>query len=265
MKFPDKSLVRRIIPHGRVLSSLNITESLRKTFNDEVEKISVVSELNAETTFVLRGEHVKHIDVVDVLVRRQALNPQIIQMIHREVSEYAVFIIRYEEWAQLWCKDVSEQGNYYQSSWQPYMELEVEVDGYDLDQIYLNFLRQVSSDLKTNFSMEIAANPVEPTIAYTMKNTRDDLENRSENLKARISTLEEQLIESKDFGQTVNLSMKIKLLKEELVELEKSSGLAEETNNENHLFADPVEAIAHTEYINSMRFNIFRSRGHSYH
>jgi hypothetical protein len=221
MKFPKKSMISQIIPQERFIANLNVASNLRKVFIDTVETVTLLSSLNMETIFVHRGDRVKHIDIIEVLIRRQALTPQIIELIHREMAGYTIFVIRYEEWAQLWCSDLSEHGKFHQTSWQAYEDLEMELSGSDLDQIYLNCYRRITGDVRKHFKTESAINPLDQIASESFVGSADLANSESNSLAAKIKKMEKEIAESKDFGHTVKLSMQVHLLKDELADVKK--------------------------------------------
>ncbi|WKY44331.1 DUF4391 domain-containing protein [Eubacteriaceae bacterium ES2] len=255
MKFPQKSMISQIIPQERFIANLNIASNLRKVFIDTVGAITLLSSLNTETIFVHRGDHVKHINIIEVLIHRQALNPQIIDLIHQEIAGYTIFIIRYEEWAQLWCRDLSEHGKYHQTSWQPYEDLALELSGYDLDQIYLNCYRLITGDVRKHFKNERTINPIDQIASESLVSSVNDGMLENKRLEAKIKELEREISESKDFVQTVKLSLRVHLLKEELEDLKKNQKLAK-VKEEADVFAQEVETDAAVQ--NRMQFNTYR-------
>lgn len=258
MKFPQKSMISQLIPQERFVSTLNAASNLKKVFNDTVEAIRLLSTLNTETIFVHHGEYVKHIDIIEVTIRRQALNPQIIELIHREMAGYTIFIIHYEEWAQIWCSDFSEHGKYHQTSWQPYEAVDLELSGYDMDQVYLNCYRQITGDISKHFITESIINPIDRIASESFLSSINVEESESDKLEEVIKKLESQIVASRDFGQTVKLSMQVRLLEQKKEAAKKNSKSVKILDDESEAFKQDFEIAADAAEINMMQFNVYR-------
>jgi hypothetical protein len=234
------------MPKELFFKYLNCADTLKKKFTDDIESIIWVNRLSPDTLSVWPGKILSEIAVVEIVLKRQAISQDLIEIINRETNQYTVFVIRYEEWGQIWCGN-NESGNhpadqlqfdtYYQTNWQSYSELELKVEGFDLDHIYESILMQVAGKAIT---IEDGRIPQE-TVAK-----KQDSQTDIKNQEATIKNLQTQIDHEKMFSKQLKLMGELKKAKEELKKISASPL----TPNENQ---QPEERQAPANTIENIR------------
>ncbi len=153
INLPETTNVYRQMPKELFYKYLNDEITLKKTFIDEIESITWINTLSVETVSIQKGTQLSAIAIVEIVLKRQAINPNIIEFINRETEQFTIFIMRYEEWGQLWCQelqtlktrtDFANHRNYFQSSWMLIDDLTLTLEGWNFDQIYESFFYQIT-------------------------------------------------------------------------------------------------------------------------
>lgn len=224
---PETTNVYKRMPKELFYKYLNDDCISKKTFIDEIRSIVWINTLSAETTTTLKGKYVTEIAIVEIVLNRQAISSNILEIVNREIDQYTVFIVRYEEWGQLWCCDhqlINPQTglfncqNYYQTNWMSVEDLTLKIDGGNLDQVYENFF------------MQIAGKPFPARINRNQKQTDERIEKvellgkteQLEKLEATIKNLEIQMGKERQFGKQVKLATDIKNLQDEIKKIKRT-------------------------------------------
>ncbi len=224
---PETTNVYKRMPKELFYKYLNDDCISKKTFVDEIRSIVWINTLSAETTTTPKGKYVTEIAIVEIVLNRQAISSNILEIVNREIDQYTIFIVRYEEWGQLWCCDhqsINPQTglfncqNYYQTNWMSVEDLTLEIDGGNLDQVYENFF------------MQIAGKPFPARINRNQKQTDERIEKAEllgkteqlEKLEATIKNLEIQMGKERQFGKQVKQATDIKNLQDEIKKIKRS-------------------------------------------
>lgn len=220
---------------------MTVYPELKKTFMDETQSITWRNIISPETMTVTPGKNVEEIAVVEIVLTRQAMSQSLLELLAREIEPYTVFIVRYEDWGQIWfCRKEARNdpnGQYrcdsYQTSWLLYEDLELKLEGENLDQIFTNFLNHIpgAAPLDDDQSM------VRSTDAYDRQGFEADVEETEnektddekskingnletpeylEQLEATRKDLETQIDHETQFSIQLNLVSELRRVKEEI-------------------------------------------------
>ncbi len=218
---PETTNVYRRMPKELFYKYLNDDCRLKKTFADEIISIIWINTLSFETFNTLKGRHVSEIAIVEINLNRQAINPSILEIINREIDQYAVFVIRYEEWGQIWCCDHQSLSvqmgqllcqNYYQTNWISTEDLTLKIDGENLDQVYENFFIQI---VGKPFPAREEQNENQ-TEEVTGKVVHQGKSEQLEKLETIIRNLENQMAKERQFAKQVKLVTELNNARDEM-------------------------------------------------
>jgi hypothetical protein len=227
INLPETTNVYRRMPKELFYKYLNDNSTLKKTFIDEIKSVIWINTISSETTTTPKGKYVNEIAIVEIELNRQAINANILEIINREVDQYALFIVRYEEWGQIWCCDrqslnrqISQFNcqDYYHTNWMNEPDLILKIDGENLDRIYENFF------------LQIAGKPVPVKVERNWENTNANTEKveqfskieQLERLEAIINSLERQMKKEMQFDKQVRLATDLKKTQEEIKKIKSS-------------------------------------------
>nr|WP_320026433.1 DUF4391 domain-containing protein [uncultured Acetobacterium sp.] len=247
--------VYRQMPKELFYKYLNCADTLKKKFTDDIESIIWVNRLSPDTLSVWPGKVLSEIAVVEIVLKRQAISQDLIEIINRETNQYTVFVIRYEEWGQIWCGNNESDNHsadklrfdtYYQTNWQSYSDLELKVEGWDLDHIYESILMQVAGKA---IAIENGSISRETVTKKQKQDEHDDIKNK----EAAIKKLQTQIDHEKMFSKQLKLMGELKKAKEELKKISASPL----TPNENQQPAERQAPANNIENIRAFFPNVF--------
>jgi len=223
---PGTTNVYRPMPKELFYKYLHDDHRLKKIFTDEISSIIWMATLSTETMAIPKGIQVTEIAIIEIVLKRQAISPDIIEIIDREIDRVAVFIVRYEEWGQLWCGDYrSYNRNYYQTDWMLEDNLNLKLDGGNLDLIYQNVFIQITgkpfpANLDSNHKQAADSSEV---LMPAGKNEQ------LERLEATIKKLDSQMNQEVQFGKQFKLATEIKQAQAEIKKIKQSMTTALES------------------------------------
>jgi len=221
---PGSTRVFKQMPKENFIKYLDDANSLEMKFMEEIGSIVLINKLSPETMTISQGKIVAAIAVVEIFLKRQVISQNLIEMLDKEIDPITAFIIRYEDWGQIWCSDNKSSHNesaestvntYYQTSWLPYDELELKAEGDDLDQVYENFLMQITGKSIRLENGNPQKKPVKKTAEPIEFEEEEDLDEVVE-LEAVIKNLETQINHEKQFKRQVDLMVDLINAKEQL-------------------------------------------------
>lgn len=224
---PETTNVYRRMPKELFYKYLNDDSALKKTFNDEIKSIIWINTISSETMTIPKGKYVSEIAIIEIVLNRQAINANTLEIIKREVDQYTVFIIRYEEWGQIWCCDQQSLSlqigqfncqDYYQTNWMNEADLALKIDGENLDYIYESFF------------MQIAGKPFPVRVERSRKQSSETIKKveqagkneQVESLEATIKSLERQMEKELQFDKQVKLATDLKNAQEEIKKIKRT-------------------------------------------
>lgn len=224
--FPEATKIYRSMPKELFYKYLNSDPTLKKAFVEEIGSIIWINTLSPETMAIEAGQQVKEIAIVEIVLKRQAIGPKLIEIVNREMDQYTIFMTRYEDWKQYWCCDHQTMKallgqfycqNYYQSNWMIEKEQNLRIEGENLDQVFAGFFKQITGKPLTDKHRPIKNEVPKPVITVE---PADDQQKLKE-LAATIKELETQLDEEAEFGRKLKLVSQIEKVKNEIHSLKR--------------------------------------------
>ena len=195
---PKSTEVNRRVAKEKLYANSHIPPQLREAIKDHVEAIYWRNKL-AESTFnVSAGEAVTEIQVFELQLRQRGLEKRVLSAISKSIPYKILFVLTYEDDAQLW---IDAEGELYNTGWQPLSDYQIAFSGLNLDAVYENLARQIAGGrLGTGEGIGDAVG-------------RDK---QRQKLERDIAALEKKLLRERQFNKQVELNIKIKNLRHEL-------------------------------------------------
>jgi hypothetical protein len=215
LQFPKSTVFDKRIPKTKFYKHLKLDTRLEKKFVDEIESIHWMYKLSPETLPIKKGETVAEIEVFEIFLKNPSISKQVLEFIDREIPYHLVFILRYDYVAKIGMayKEPSKNrlgkftiDTYYQTEWQEYEELNLDIKGVTLDKVYENFLEQVSEGSILLQSSEDIKEAVERSKKF-------------KELEKSIQRIERKIHTEKQFNLQVELMEHLRKLKAELRDL----------------------------------------------
>lgn len=140
ISFPGATAVNRILPKEAFYKRLPLNSELKEKFVSDVKRITLQNSLTAQTLHLAPGGTVSEILLLVIELKRQKFDPRILESIARQNPHKLVFLLHYENVAQL----ALYHGKLYTTSWQEPSQLALNARGLNLDAIWDSFLEQIA-------------------------------------------------------------------------------------------------------------------------
>ena len=211
LNFPKSTEVNKFIPKQKIYTKVTISNSLKNSFVEDIEKIVWVNKLAPTTLNIDIGSSIKEIEVFHIILKNKKFNKKILETIDKAIPYYILFVLEYGNEFKL-CLGYKEKTadntinktnivNYFDSEWTK--EPKLEIQGNKLDIIYENFLAQITNGL-INIGQE----------KYIKDKVKTALEKKA--IEEEINKLTLKMNNELQFNRQVKYNRKIKELKKKL-------------------------------------------------
>ncbi len=216
LNFPKSTEVNKFIPKQKIYTKVTISNSLKNSFVEDIEKIVWVNKLAPTTLNIDKGSSIKEIEVFHIILKNKKFNKKILETIDKAIPYYILFVLEHENKFKL-CLGYKEKTidntinktnivRYFYSEWTK--EPKLEIQGNKLDTIYENLLVQLSNNLISREQEKDIKDKVKTAVEI------EELEEEIKKLTAKMNN-EPQL------NRQVKYNRKIKELKNKIEELKK--------------------------------------------
>lgn len=211
--FPQTTEFNKRIPKKKFYENMDVSPALKSVFVEQIKLIHWRNKLAVSTMNIAPGEAVTEIEVIEINLTQPQLNEAVLRQIDREIPYHILFILSFEDKVQAWTgyKEAAESGNkafkvnkYYHTEWMPPEELNLKIEGLNMDAVWDNFIIQVGGvELEQGKSLD----------------EQIQLDERKEKLRREIEKLEKKARSEKQPNKRFQLAEQVKGLKKQLEEL----------------------------------------------
>lgn len=213
INLPSTTAFNKRIPKQKFYENLNVSLANQQAFVEQVKIIYWKNKIAPATTNLSEGKYVNEIEVLEIKLNTQTLDEAVLKLIDKEIPYHIVFLLNYEKQYQLWVgykeetdgKSAFQVVRYYHTEWQTEEEINLEIQGLDMDKVYENFVRQIAGENLTAKNGESLQESVER-------------EQKKLELKKQIEQLTKSVRKEKQFNRQIELNKKLKELKTQLAE-----------------------------------------------
>ena len=214
--FPVSTEFGKRIPKQKFYENLDVSPTLRRVFVDQIRLVYWRNKLAASTLNIAAGEVVSEVEVFEVRLNEPQLDEAVLTQIDKEIPYHILFILTCDGKAQAWIgyKEAAASGSnafkvsrYYHTDWMPEDELQLRIDGLNMDAVYESLVRQIAGDKLQADSGESLKESVE----------RDE---KIKNLKKQIEVIQGKIRKEKQLNVQMKLNGELKKLKKELENVE---------------------------------------------
>lgn len=208
--FPVSTEFNKRIPKQKFYDNLDVSPTLRRVFVDQIRIVYWRNKLAASTLNIAAGEVVSEVEVFEVRLNEPLLDEAVLKQIDKEIPYHILFILTCDGKAQAWIgyKEAAASGSsafkvnrYYHTDWMPEDELQLRIDGLNMDAVYESLVRQIAGDKLQTDSGESLKESVE----------RDE---KKKQLEKQIATLESKMRKEKQLNRRMEMNAEMKKLKE---------------------------------------------------
>ena len=210
--FPVSTEFNKRIPKQKFYDNLDVSPTLRRVFVDQIRLVYWRNKLAASTLNIAAGEVVSEVEVFEVRLNEPKLDEAVLKQIDKEIPYHILFILTCDGKAQAWIgyKEAAASGSsafkvnrYYHTDWMPEDELQLRIDGLNMDTVYESLVRQIAGDKLQAESGESLKESVE----------RDE---KKKQLEKQIAALENKMRKEKQLNRRMEMNAELKKLRREL-------------------------------------------------
>ena len=153
LNYHKNVIVDRVVPKTKFYHFMEVNQRMKVRFVNDVEKITWLYKLSANTLNVMSSEELVEIDVFVATLKQQDCPTDVFTFIDTNMPHHIVFILEYENnyMILLNYKDWADSTHTkfkitksFASLWKNEGQLSLEIQGQSLSRIYDNFVAQVS-------------------------------------------------------------------------------------------------------------------------
>jgi len=178
--------------------SKEFNSARKKSFNDEIEKITFINEISKYSVNCEEGREVKRIFVIKIDLKEKNFSDENISLISKLFNQKIIFLLTNEDKFSL----AIYQSKLFKTKFNNLESFSLKIEGLNLDKIWENFVLFISGYQLTN---------------ENDLNAQIDIETKKEKLRKEIETLERQARKEIQVKKAFELHKKIKFLKNELM------------------------------------------------
>ena len=209
--FPKETEFNRVVPKNKFYEKADISTSLKASFVDDIEKIIWTNKLSPDRLNIGAGSHIEEIEVFNILLKNKKFNTKILEAIDKAIPYYILFVMEYKDKQQIWLgyKEKTKENKvivsrYFNTDWLKTTNLEIQ--GNKIDNIYANFLNQVSGGMIDFEDGKDVKVQVDRTIEIAK-------------LEQEIAKLTKKMFAEKQFNRQIEIKKEIKKLNKLLQEM----------------------------------------------
>lgn len=139
-RFPSATVVGRVMPKEAFYKRLTLSTELKNKFVADVKRITLSNSLTAASLNLETSKEISEILILTVELKKQEFDGRIVENIARQNKHQLVFILRYEDNAQL----AVYYSQLYKTEWEPLDDLQLTAKGFTLDDVWNSFLEQIA-------------------------------------------------------------------------------------------------------------------------
>lgn len=212
LKFPEKTYCNRKLPKKVFYEHLPMTPKLERAFVDGIAGIRLRNVLSPDTMNIAKSDGFAEIGVIEIALKTYPLDEYVLEVVDRVLPFYALYLIEYKGKYQAYIgykeKTAAKVSRYFHSKRVYFDALPLSVEGKSVEEIYSNFVVQVSGG---------ALAP------ETLEDLKQAVENNMEmqKLEEQIAALAKKIRSEKQFNRQIELSNQKRELERLLKEMKK--------------------------------------------
>lgn len=150
--FPQTTEFNKRIPKQKFYENMEVSPALKRVFVEQIKLIHWRNKLAVSTMNIAPGKTVTEIEVIEIKLASPQLNEAVLRQIDKEIPYHILFILSFDGKVQAWTgyKEATEGGNkafkvnkYYHTEWIPEYELNLKIEGLNMDAVWENLIIQV--------------------------------------------------------------------------------------------------------------------------
>jgi hypothetical protein len=186
IELPASTIVNRFLSKEKFFSKTNVNTKIRQYFTDEVEKIIWKNKISPSTLNITTGDYTE-LQVFEIALKGSDVNVSVLKHIDTYIPYPILFIIKKQgasnavisfKESALKNQDNMKVDSYFGTGWR--QDINLELKGRSVDEIYKNFLYQIAPQLKN-------ANQTTAKIAIEVNKEREKIQKQIDAINRQIT------------------------------------------------------------------------------
>lgn len=135
------TLINKQLPKTALYKKFNLNTADKTRFDTDISRMEIAAEISPATTSVTAGKNVSSIFILRVLLKRQNFDKKNIALISKLIDQKLILVLVYDDKAIM---AVNFQKLFF-SEWQNENDLELQIQGANLDIVYQNMIMQIGN------------------------------------------------------------------------------------------------------------------------
>lgn len=209
---PKTTEFNKRIPKQKFYDKINVSPTLKRVFVNQVKIIYWKNKIATTTTNLAAGKYVTELEVFEIKLNSPLQDDSLLRQIDKSIPYHILFLLEYQDKYQVWIgyKEATQSGinafkvnNYYHTDWLNENELNLKLDGLNLDAVYENYVYQIAGDnLQLNNNLSLQDNI--------------EIEEKRKTIQRQIDILESKIRKEKQLNIQITLNGELKKLKREM-------------------------------------------------
>ena len=206
--FPKSTEFNKRIPKTKFYEHLEIGRKIKDSFVQNIDSIIWANKIAPSTVNIAAGEKVTEIQVFRIILKQSDFNKDVLKTIDEQIPYHILFIVCYRDKEQAWIGYKEQSGSesrafkvdsYYHTAWQKSEEMELAIEGLNMDAVYESFVKQISASTA----------PIQWDDSLSARDNTAKIEERKK-LQKQIEKLERQLRKETQPRKKFEIYQKIK-------------------------------------------------------
>lgn len=152
--FPKSTEFNKRIPKTKFYEHIELGRKIKDSFVQDIDSIIWANKIAPSTVNIAAGEKVTEIQVFRIILKQFDFNKDVLKTIDEQIPYHILFIICYRDKEQAWIGYKEQSGSesrafkvdsYYHTAWQKPEEMELAIEGLNMDAVYESFVKQISA------------------------------------------------------------------------------------------------------------------------
>lgn len=152
--FPKSTEFNKRIPKTKFYEHIELGRKIKDSFVQDIDSIIWANKIAPSTVNIAAGEKVTEIQVFRIILKQSDFNKDVLKTIDEQIPYHILFIICYRDKEQAWIGYKEQSGSesrafkvdsYYHTAWQKPEEMELAIEGLNMDAVYESFVKQISA------------------------------------------------------------------------------------------------------------------------
>lgn len=138
---PIATEIQKQLPKTRIFDKMDMSSSVKNTFDDDVSRINIVNMLTLKTIPGLHeGGDIKSVYVLQVFLKKEKYDKKSILLLSKKIPQNIVLVLQFKEKSQL----AVFQDVLHTTEWKDAKEWNLRIEGNTLLEVWENIVRQIS-------------------------------------------------------------------------------------------------------------------------